>query len=211
MIELKNINKKYDNNVVFENLNVNFENNKITAIMGESGCGKTTLLNILAGLTDFEGEIINADTNVSFVFNNNRLIPNLTVKQNLELINSQADLDFFLKLAELENVKDFYPKQLSTGMAHRVSLIRAFIYPSKTLLMDEPFRSLDIVIKHKIIKLLLQLLKNDNRTVIFVSHNIEDVLEIANQIVIIKNKKCVFNETCKQKNIKSKIIKILTN
>ncbi len=211
MIELNNITKKYgDDNVVFENLNIKFEKNKITAIMGESGCGKTTLLNIIAGLTEFSGKIENLDEEISFVFNNNRLIPNLTVQQNLELINPNADIQYYLKTAELDDVKNFYPKQLSSGMAHRVSLIRAFIFPSKTLLMDEPFRNLDIVTKHKIIQLFLQLLKKENKTTIFVSHNVDDVLEIADRIIIIKNKKCLLNEKCKQKNIKTKIIKTLT-
>ena len=73
MIELKNVKKQYNDNVVFENLNINFENKQITAIMGESGCGKTTLLNMLAGLTDFDGTIKKDYDNVSFVFNDNSI------------------------------------------------------------------------------------------------------------------------------------------
>lgn len=210
MIELKNVKKQYDDNVVFENLNINFENKQITAIMGESGCGKTTLLNMLAGLTDFDGTIKKDYDNVSFVFNDNRLIPNLTVEQNLKIVNNNIDLSPFLKFAEIENVRNYYPKQLSSGMAHRVSLLRAFIYPSDLLLMDEPFRNLDVVLKLKLINLFKNLWEKDKKTVIFVSHSIEDVLNIADNVVIIKNKKIALSEKCKQKNIKKLITNCLT-
>lgn len=210
MIELKNVKKQYDDKVVFENLSISFENKQITAIMGESGCGKTTLLNMLAGLTDFDGTIKKDYDNVSFVFNDNRLIPNLTVEQNLKIVNKNIDLSPFLKFAEIENVRNYYPKQLSSGMAHRVSLLRAFIHPSDLLLMDEPFRNLDVVLKLKLINLFKNLWEKDKKTVIFVSHSIEDVLNIADNVVIIKNKKIALSEKCKQKNIKKLITNCLT-
>ncbi|MBQ8762276.1 MAG: ABC transporter ATP-binding protein [Clostridia bacterium] len=211
MIELINITKKYSNKTVFENLNFGFEENKITAIMGESGCGKTTLLNILANLTDYSGKIESNYKNVAYVFSNNRLIPNLTVKQNLELINPNINLTDYLKLAELNTVADLYPKELSSGMAHRVSLLRAFIHPADLLLMDEPFRNLDITLKFKLIKLFKELWQKNKPTVLIVSHSIEDVLNLADNVAIIKNSKFVFNEKTTIKNIDKKIIDILTN
>ena len=119
MISLKNVTKRYGEKTVFENFNLDIEENKITAVLGESGSGKTTLLNMLARLTDFEGEISGVE-NVSMVFQRDRLVPHLTVKENILLVNENADVPALLGSVNLSGAENLYPKSLSAGMARRV-------------------------------------------------------------------------------------------
>ena len=90
MISLKNITKKYGEKNVFDNFSLDVEEGAVTAVLGASGSGKTTLLNILAGITEYEGDVTGEYLPVSFVFQKDRLVPNLTVKQNLLLVNPSA-------------------------------------------------------------------------------------------------------------------------
>ena len=197
MITFNNVTMKFQNTVVFENFSEEFEKNKITCILGPSGCGKTTLLNILSGtLKENSGEITKPQT-VSYVFQEELLVPQKTARKNLELVlksvykNKQelkTVIDKFLKLADLENAEDLYPHEMSGGMRQRLALIRAFAYPSEILLMDEPFKALDIMLKDTIIKSFLSLYKEDKRTVIFVTHDIDEALMTGDCICVYGDK-----------------------
>ena len=158
MIKLKDITKVYDNFAkktqvkVFENFNFEINKNEITCIFGKSGCGKTTLLNILANSVDYNGEVIGDIKDISYIFQEPRLLPNLTVKQNLLYVKkdaTQSQIDEILAIAEIKDKADVYSGELSGGQAQRVSIARAFITPSDLLLMDEPFSSLDPALKIK--------------------------------------------------------------
>lgn len=189
---LKNITKKYGDNIVFENFNLDIEEGKITCILGKSGSGKTTLLNIIAKLTNFEGEIIENGENISFIFQNQRLINNLTVWKNLEYVlkflpkeERNIKISNILKKVKLYDNKDMYPRQLSGGMAQRVSLARAFVYPSNIILMDEPFKGMDISLKKHIVQTFQELYLADKKTAIFVTHDIEEALILGDRIIIL--------------------------
>ena len=97
MIELKKVSKTYGEKVIYENFDFTFKDNEITAVLGASGVGKTTLLNMIAGLTEYSGEI-KKDGDISFVFQTDRLIKNLTVYENLKLIVPNADINGFYRL-----------------------------------------------------------------------------------------------------------------
>ncbi|MDD4003239.1 MAG: ABC transporter ATP-binding protein [Clostridia bacterium] len=193
-IALKNITKNYGDIKVFDNFNAEFESGKITCILGESGSGKTTLLNIISGICSYCGQV-QGGGKVSYIFQNERLLSNLTVQQNLEYVLKGAEKDnsamqekitYILKAVELYGKKDAYPKQLSGGMKQRLSMARAFVYPSDTLLMDEPFKSLDFSLKSRIIEKFISLWEKDRRSVVFVTHDIDEALIIADTIYIIK-------------------------
>ena len=92
MIEIKKLNKSYGEKEVYKDFNLNVEENKILVVLGESGSGKTTLLNVIANLTDYDGEVLGVKRPVSMVFREDRLIPNLTVEENLRLINPQMNV-----------------------------------------------------------------------------------------------------------------------
>jgi len=166
--------------------------NEINILMGPSGAGKTTLLNAIAGLIDYEGIIEidgvphqnKCDILVSYVFQSHRLIPQKTVFKNLDFVLSSVIKDKKLRKEKiitmlndigLGEAINFYPHALSGGMAQRVALARAFLFPSDILLMDEPFKGLDTSTKKTVIDIFFKLWQKDKRTVLFVTHDKNEV------------------------------------
>lgn len=192
MIEIKNLSKSYGKSTVYENFSLELEEGKITCILGESGSGKTTLLNCMAGLTEYSGEI--SAVKCSYVFQSPRLVPNLTVKQNLTLVGADEEKVLnMLKSVHLEDKIKAYPKTLSGGQSQRVALARAFLFESDMLLMDEPFSSLDLKLKAEMRELFLQIWRNDGRTVLFVTHDADEALSLADRLLVLKGGKAVFD------------------
>lgn len=193
---IKNLNKSYDKKEIFRSFNLEITEGQVTAVMGGSGVGKTTLLKIIAGLTTYEGEI-DTSGEISYVFGEQSLIPALTVKQNLEfaishVIKDKAERDKriqeMLSSVGLDREANSYPRELSTGMAQRVSLARGFLFPSNTIIMDEPFRGLDTALKSKLQKLFVKLLEKDKKTVIFITHDINEAVLLADRIIVFGNR-----------------------
>lgn len=195
MIELVNVSKKYANTPVYENFSLGIEEGKITCLLGASGCGKTTLLNMLAGLTPYEGRIGNVPERISYIFQEERLLPNLTVRQNVALVlGKNADgkkISEMLEKVELSGKEDAYPAELSGGQAQRVSIARAFAYPSGLILMDEPFSSLDTALKIRLIDVFCRLWQEEKRTAVFVTHDAEEAYMLAHRAVLLEEGKVV--------------------
>ena len=196
--EVKNIVKQYGKLQVLDKVSIQFEENKIICILGPSGCGKTTLLNIMVGtLSKDYGEVIGFEKeDISFVFQEDRLIEWKNVKDNVGFVlRDKMDkkvrenvIDKYLRLVNLEEYKYYYPRQLSGGMRQRISILRAFAYPSKILIMDEPFKSLDINSKRTIMEFTLKLKELRGKTCILVTHDIQEALTLGDKIVILTEK-----------------------
>lgn len=195
-MKLQSIKKLYGNRTVLKDFSFEIEEGKITSILGPSGCGKTTLLNIIAGLIPYEGEIIDGHEKISYVFQNQRLLPNLTVRQNLDFVIKSIIIDRqerkkmienVLKDMELSDRIDDYASELSGGMAQRVSIARAFLYPSTLILMDEALKGLDIALKKKITREFLSLWEKGKKTVLAVSHDIDEALELSDRIIVLNS------------------------
>ena len=185
MISIKNFTKSYADKTVYENFNLEIKEEGITCILGESGCGKTTLLNAVAGLIDYGGEI--TKKRVSYVFQTPRLIPNLTVGENLKFIGADSNrAAYMLERVGLTYKKDSYPNSLSGGEAQRVSLVRAFCFRSDVLLMDEPFSSLDLKTKLSVMELFKSMCKEEQRGAVFVTHDIDEALYLADRILVMR-------------------------
>lgn len=193
MITIKNVTKKYGEKTVFHNFNLDIEENKITAILGESGSGKTTLLNMMASLTDFDGEILGVD-GVSMVFQRDRLVPHLTVKENILLVNEAADVSALLKSVDLNGTENLYPADLSAGMARRVAILRAFSHPAPVLLMDEPLVNLDLSLKYSLIEKIRRLKDETGKTVITVTHDVKEATLLADRAVVIRGGDIILDE-----------------
>ena len=194
MLEIKNLTKKYGDLSVYNNFNLSVEEGKIIGVLGESGSGKTTLLNCIAGLTEFEGDI--PELKCSYVFQTPRLVPNLTVKENLKLIcKDDNKVNDMLKRVHLEDKAESYPIKLSGGQAQRVSLARAFLFDSDIILMDEPLSSLDLRLKKEITDLFLSMWRDDKRTAIYVTHDIDEAVTIAHRIIILRGGEISFDMT----------------
>ncbi len=191
MIVLNNLTKNFNNQTIFSGLNLSFKKGKITAILGSSGVGKTTLLNILSGLESFSGEILNKPLKISYAFQNPSLIENLTVEENILLVNSTAskeELNYLLKALNIENLASKQAKNLSFGEKQRVNFIRALLFNGELLLVDENFSSLDVKTKLSAEKLLKEYKEKKNLTVIIVTHDLSLATSIADDIVVLFNK-----------------------
>ena len=182
MIELININKSFGDNKVIRNFSCVIRDNKITAISGASGCGKTTLLRIIMKLDKPDsGEVI-YDGRISAVFQEHRLLPWATAIDNLNLIINYKDKSMrWLEAVELAESADKYPSELSGGMNQRIAFARALAYESDILIMDEPFQALDEDLKYRMVDLLKN--EQNNRTVVLVTHEKDIIEKIADDVI----------------------------
>ena len=220
-INIKNLNKSYGNEIVFKDFNIGFSDEQINCIVGKSGCGKSTLLNIIAGLIEDQGGEISgvSMSDISYIFQEDRLIEWLTVRENLELAlkryfdNSTLNnkVNEVLKLVGIYDIKDKYPNKLSGGMRQRINIARAFGKPSKLILMDEPFKSLDYKLKYTIIDEFKNLLNHEKRMVILVTHDLDEAIYFRGNIIVFHNKPVeiagVFNK--KLDECKNEVLKIM--
>ncbi len=177
--------------IVFDNFSAEFKDGKVTAVMGSSGIGKTTLLNCIAKLTDYDGEIVGVGSS-AYVFQEDRLIPDKTVYDNIDFVMQTEDADErkkriknALSVTELLSEAFRYPSELSGGQRKRVSLARAFASGRDLMLLDEPLSSLDIGLKFRIFDVMKKVFKSDSKTVIMVTHDVDEALTLADEIVIV--------------------------
>ena len=187
-MKILNLSKSYGAQAVFQDFSLDINDGEILCILGPSGCGKTTLLNCLAGLTTYGGEIVDGFDRVGYVFQEDRLIPFLTARQNLAFVGIEKErAEELIKETELLDVADKKPSALSGGEKRRVALARAFGFGAPALLMDEPFTGLDTALKIKIAKLFIRLWEQEKKTVVFVTHDLEEATALAHRVVVIKN------------------------
>lgn len=192
MIEIRDLIKKFNDHYVFNNLNLDIESDKITVILGKSGCGKTTLLCLISNLEKYDSGSINTNNlKFSYVFQEPRLFPWLTVFENIQAITNLPSDEIYrmIRMVDLEKFSNSYPDELSGGMKSRVSLARAFAYKPNFLLMDEPFSNLDDFTRVKMQEELLKLYNKENVGILFVTHNIDEALTIADKIIVLKEGK----------------------
>lgn len=189
MIEFNNVCKKFEDKVIFNNFNLTIKSGAFTVIMGESGCGKTTLINMLGGIEKADsGKIIVDGTDISqrknlikyfretvgFLFQNFALIDNKTVLENLELVKknvrSETSIEQALDFVGLTDVLNKKVYMLSGGEQQRVALARLLIKKCSVILADEPTGSLDRNNADRVIAL-LQKMNSDGKTIVMVSHD----------------------------------------
>lgn len=187
-MKLRNITKKYGEKIIFEDFNLDIPDGKILAIMGKSGRGKTTLLNIIAGLdSDFTGEIQSPEP-CAYIFQEPRLLKGATVLQNVLIGKGFKDKNSALDLLNALELGDYvneYPNKLSGGMQQRVSMARAFLSGRKIILMDEPFKGLDEELKRRLYVLFKEVWEKEKPATILVTHDKEEAELLADEIITI--------------------------
>ena len=206
ILSTDSINVVYQESLIaLQNVSLDIPAAKLTAILGPSGCGKTTLLKVIAGLikptsgsVKVQGkEIEGPGPDRALVFQDFALLPWATVLQNVgfglrargvpKKERDETSLHY-IKEVGLLGFEDKYPHQLSGGMRQRTGLARALTINSDILLMDEPFSAVDEQMRRKLQEDLLNLLKVENKTVIFVTHSIEEAVYLADQVIILSGR-----------------------
>ena len=207
-IEVKNIHKQFGNFVALNNVSLDFPAGELTALLGPSGCGKTTLLRIIAGLEQpdqgqvlLDGQDASArhvrERQVGFVFQHYALFKHMSVFENIAFglrvrpsatrpseAQIKEKVTRLLELVQLDWLADRYPPQLSGGQRQRIALARALAVEPRVLLLDEPFGALDAKVRKELRRWLRRLHDDLHVTSIFVTHDQEEALEVADQIVL---------------------------
>ena len=219
MIEFKNVRKSYKQNIILENFNMKIEEGNLVVLIGSSGCGKTTLLKMINRLIEntsgqrlVDGKDIKSmdpiklRRSIGYVIQQTGLFPHMTVKENIEIIPKlmgidQSEID--AKTEELLNMvgldpekySDRYPVELSGGQQQRVGVARAFATDAKIILMDEPFSALDPITRAELQEELFSIQKEYRKTIVFVTHDMDEALNLADKICILKNGKILQYDT----------------
>lgn len=219
MIEFKNIKKSYKNNVILENFNLKIEDGNLVVLIGSSGCGKTTLLKMINRLHEAtSGEILIDGKNIKdmdpiklrrsigYVIQQTGLFPHMTVKENIEIIPKlmgKPEEEISKKTVELltmvglspEEYMDRYPVELSGGQQQRIGVARAFAADAEIILMDEPFSALDPITRAELQEELFNIQREYKKTIVFVTHDMDEALNLADMICILKDGKILQYDT----------------
>lgn len=192
-IIINNFSCSYEQKTIFQNFDVTFEQGKINVVLGGSGIGKTTLLNAMASLKSYDGSIEGCEGGVSYIFQKDRLIPSISVYKNLDLVLKavvkdkrvrKETIESTSEALEISDVLNSLPSEISGGQAQRASMARAFLFPSDVLLLDEPFKALDTSLKARLINKFVALQRQSKKTVVFVTHAIDECLLCADNYFV---------------------------
>ncbi|MDO4589514.1 MAG: ABC transporter ATP-binding protein [Fusobacterium sp.] len=215
MIEFKGINKIFKNNIVLYDINLKLEEGNIIVFVGPSGCGKTTTVKMInrlikptSGQILINGEdisnknIINLRRNIGYVIQQTGLFPHMTIKENIEIVAKMQKMktkEIEEKTKELlemvgldyEKFANRYPAELSGGQQQRVGIARALITNPEIILMDEPFSALDPITRSQLQDELINIQAQFKKTIIFVTHDMDEAIKIADKICIMGKGKVI--------------------
>jgi sulfonate transport system ATP-binding protein len=189
-VSVRGLQRRYGSRVVIDALNLDIHKGEFVALLGESGCGKTTLLRALAGLDDPDAGVIRAPARPSVVFQEHRLLPWATLSENVALGHETtvgaAGAARALAEVGLAGRESDWPRNLSGGQAQRVALARALVCDPVLLLLDEPFAALDALTRIKMHGLVKTLVAHHQPGVLIVTHDVDEALTLADRILVMR-------------------------
>lgn len=197
VLEVKNISFTYKGEgILIDNISFSLEKNEFLSIVGSSGCGKSTIIKLIAGIEKaYTGNISGLST--GYMPQKDLLLPWRTVLENIllpvelnkkSLAEGKEKAEEYLKKLNLYGYKDKLPHELSGGMRQRVSFLRTLLTEADILLLDEPFSALDAITKEYLQKWLLDTLKEFNKSIVFITHDINEALYLSDRILVCENK-----------------------
>lgn len=189
-VTVSNLRRRYGDRVVIDGLDLIIRKGEFVALLGESGCGKTTLLRALAGLDPVDGGHIHSPTQPAVVFQEHRLLPWATLWRNvalgMETAEGRAKAEAALQEVGLAGREEDWPRNLSGGQAQRVALARALVREPRLLLLDEPFAALDALTRLKMQVLIRELVARHRPGVLLVTHDVDEAVAIADRILVMR-------------------------
>jgi len=190
-VVVSNLSRAYGDRVIIRNLSLRIERGEFVALLGESGCGKTTLLRALAGLDPIQGGRIVAPRRPAVVFQEHRLLPWDTLSRNVSLGLTAPDArtrvaDALAEVGLGERLND-WPRNLSGGQAQRVALARALVQEPELLLLDEPFAALDALTRIRMHDLVRELVAKHRPGVLLVTHDVDEAIALADRILVMRH------------------------
>lgn len=209
-IEIKHLGKKYESfdgeesQYVLRDVNIDVMENEFVCVLGPSGCGKSTLLNLISGYikpTDgeiavFGKKVTKASGRTGMVFQEHALMPWLTVKKNIMMgprlhHKSKKECERiarkYIDMVGLSGIENYYPRQLSGGMAQRVGIARALANEPEIILMDEPLGALDAMTRENMRRELLNIFQETKITIFFITHSVQEAVYLADRVIVLKN------------------------
>ncbi len=189
-VTVRALRRRYGERVVIEGLDLRIETGEFVAMLGESGCGKTTLLRALAGLDPVDGGWIDGPAQPAVVFQEHRLLPWAPLWQNvalgIETPEAKAQAVAALREVGLAGRENDWPRNLSGGQSQRVALARALVREPRLLLLDEPFAALDALTRIKMHALIKDLVARHRPGVLLVTHDVDEAVAIADRILVMR-------------------------
>jgi sulfonate transport system ATP-binding protein len=200
-VVVTHLRRAYGSRVVIENLNLRIERGEFVVLLGESGCGKTTLLRALAGLDPIDGGRIVAPRRPAVVFQEHRLLPWESLWRNVSLGLQASDArqraSAALSEVGLAERLDDWPRNLSGGQAQRVALARALVQEPELLLLDEPFAALDALTRIRMHVLVRELVAAHRPGVLLVTHDVDEAIALADRILVMREGRIAFEHRTK--------------
>ena len=211
MIRFENVTKRFGNKTVLDDISLDIKDNELTVLIGPSGCGKTTTLKMMNRLiTPTSGKITIDDIDVEaidkielrrkmgYVIQQGGLFPHMTIRENIEIIEKlekkdpQHIIENTQRLMEMVDLDpdeylESYPTELSGGQRQRIGVIRALANDPKIILMDEPFSALDPITRNNLQEEFIKLQKKVEKTIVFVTHDMDEAIRVADRICIMKD------------------------
>lgn len=205
VLEVKNVTKSFDEDEIIKNISLNLNKGELVSLLGVSGGGKTTLFNIIAGLSKAdEGHVIlNGEDisgrpgKISYMLQKDMLLPYKTIEDNVALpliVGGMSKREARLKAAlyfkefGLEGTEKKYPSQLSGGMKQRAALLRTYLFSSEVALLDEPFSALDMLTKTSVHQWYMDVMEKIKLSTLFITHDIDEAIVLSDRIYLLTGK-----------------------
>ena len=219
-ILLKNISKSFDSMEILKDINIEVNEGELVSILGPSGSGKSTIFNILTNIIKSDRGEVNINGNISYMYQKDMMVPWKKVIDNIGMPlifkgkskkEAREEVKKHIEEFGLSGFEYKYPSQLSGGMKQRANFLKTYLTSNDIMLLDEPFGALDSMTRRKMQNWLLDLTKEMNSTILFITHDIEEAIFLSNKIYVISEKPAIIKGEIKVNLPKNRNEKIITS